>query len=664
MIPELGQLALSLALIFAFIQAFAGVGGAWMQNRRFIRAAMHATHAQALSVVIAFGCLITAFVGYDYSVAYVAQHSNYSLPLLYRIAASWGGHEGSVLLWALVLAGWTIAVYLGSARVDDQFRARVIGVMGMISSGFLLFILLTSNPFVRLLPAMPDGMDLNPLLQDPGMALHPPLLYAGYVGLTVPFAFAVAALLSGRVDVAWTRWTRPWTLGAWIFLTLGITLGSWWAYHELGWGGWWFWDPVENASFMPWLIATALIHSLAVTEQRGAFRAWTLLLCIAGFSLSLIGTFLVRSGVLVSVHAFANDPERGVFVLIFLLLVTGGALALFAWRAPRISDDANFNVFSRETALLVNNVLLVAAAAAIFLGTLYPLLLDGFGLGKISVGPPYFDQVFSALMLPLLALMGCGPLLRWNQDRWQRLWQTLRWPLLAAVVMGTVLTFSGADTKRWWLVLASLSIAIWIVLTMSIAVFQRLRSQRSLPLALRSLPRAFIGMVSAHLGIAVFTIGVVFANTWSTQTDLQLAAGDSYSMAGYDFDLIGIRQISAANYVADIATIRVRNGDTVIAMLHPEKRHYLSQSNPMTEAAVHSSVFRDLYIALGKQSDNAWTMRIHHKPLIFWLWLGPVLMAIGGALAISDRRYQPSPDHESITTDQYPDGSVNPTVHP
>ena len=642
MIPEFGQFTLALALILASLQSFSGVAGAWFARPSFRIATIRIAMAQFLCVLIAFGCLIIAFIDHDYSVAYVAQNSNTSLPLVYLIAASWGGHEGSVLLWALVLAGWTVAINI-SDRIDSHFRAAVCGILGCLSVGFLLFILITSNPFVRLLPPLLEGRDLNPLLQDSGMALHPPLLYFGYVGLAVPFAFALVVLIKGEMVTAWLHWVRIWVLATWICLTLGITLGSWWAYNELGWGGWWFWDPVENASFMPWLIVTALIHSLIVNQQRGAFLAWTLLLCIIGFSLSIMGTFLVRSGVLTSVHAFASDPDRGIFVLLFMLLVSGGALGLFAWRAPRISQPADFNLLSRETALLINNVLLVTAAAAIFLGTLYPLVLEVLGLGKISVGPPYFDQVFGMLMLPLLLLLAIGPLLRWQSDRWQRLWRSWCWSLLLALTVASAIVFAGPDSRRWWLSLGSLSMALWVSFNLLCEIYKHLRWRRSTALG-GSLGMLFSrrswAMVCAHSGVAVFAIGVVFVNTWSEQADVHLAIGDRYQLADYEFEFVNMKQQAAANYDADIATIVVRHDNRQVALLHPEKRRYRSQESAMTEAAIDSNPLRDLYIALGEPTDNGWTMRIYHKPLLLWLWLGAALMSMGGVIALTTRRFR------------------------
>jgi cytochrome c-type biogenesis protein CcmF len=640
MIPEIGHFALILALLTAAAQLLLPLLGGLTRAPHLSATAVPAARAQFAFCLLAFACLTAAFVLQDFSVLYVATNSNSALPLYYRFSAVWGAHEGSLLLWALILAGWTVAVTFFSRNLPNVFRFRVVAVMGAVSVGFYLFMLLTSNPFSRLLPAAVEGNDLNPLLQDPGLIVHPPMLYMGYVGLAVPFSFAVAALLGGRLDPAWTRWTRPWTVIAWVFLTLGITLGSWWAYYELGWGGWWFWDPVENASFMPWLMATALIHSLAVSEQRGAFKAWTVLLAIFAFSLSLLGTFLVRSGVLVSVHAFATDPARGIFILIFLALVVGSALTLFALRGQAVSGGGRFDFFSRETLLLINNVLLVVASASVLLGTLYPLILDALGLGKISVGPPYFNSVMVPLVLVLLAVLGVGPLTRWKQDRSGRLAALLRWPLIASVVAGVIFTLaSGAHGQA--AVFAGLVFAAWVAATTVLALFQRLK-RRTSPLAgLLRLPRGFTGMTVAHLGAAVMVVGITLTTALSAEKDLRLSPGDAYAMAGYEFRFAGVRQSSGPNYMAQRGHIQVsRNGKT-IADLFPEKRRYLSGSSPMTEAAIDPGFTRDLYAALGDQlGDGAWAVRIYHKPFVRWIWLGGLLMAVGGILAVTDRRYR------------------------
>ncbi len=641
MIPEIGHFALVLALCLALVQGSFPLIGAWRGDPAWSGVAIPAARAQMLFVTIAFAVLTYAFVVQDFSVSYVAINSNTRLPMGYRVAAVWGGHEGSMLLWAWTLSAWTFAVTLLSRRLPEVFRVRVIAVMGLVSVGFLLFILLTSNPFERLIPAPIEGGDLNPLLQDVGMALHPPTLYMGYVGLSVPFAFAVAALLDGRLDAAWIRWTRPWCAVAWVFLTLGIVIGSWWAYNELGWGGWWFWDPVENASFIPWLVATGLMHSLAVTEQRGAFKAWTVLLAIFGFSLSLLGTFLVRSGVLVSVHAFASDPARGIFILIFLSLVIGLSLALFAWRGAVVSGGGSFALLSRETLLLVNNVLLTVAAASVLLGTLYPLILDALGAGKISVGPPYFDKVFVPLMLPLVAILGIGPLARWKRDRSARLAALLAPAAILALIAGAAWAVLVTGPFKV-MVAVSLVLGLWVIATTVQALVARLRHKGSLAHGVRRLPLGFVGMITAHFGLGIFVIGVALTGGYSVEKDVSLAPGGSVEVAGYRFRFESMAEYPGPNYTAKRAEMRVFQGDRQIAVLYPEKRDYPSQpGRPMTEAAIDPGVFRDLYVALGEPLGNdAWAVRVYHKPFIRWLWFGPLLMALGGLVAAGDRRYR------------------------
>jgi len=640
-IGELGHLALILALLVAAIQGVVPLLGAWRRVPAWMAVAVSAARAQFLLMGISYLCLTWTFVVSDFSVSYVALNSNTALPLVYRISAVWGAHEGSMLLWATVLAGWGFAVAGFSTSLPAVFRARVLAVIALVSVGSQLFLLLTSNPFERLLPAPLEGRDLNPLLQDPGMAAHPPMLYMGYVGLVVPFAFAVAALIEGRIDLAWTRWTRPWTTVAWAFLTSGIMLGSWWAYSELGWGGWWFWDPVENASFMPWLVATALIHSLAVTEQRGAFRAWTILLAISGFSLSLLGAFLVRSGVLVSVHAFATDPARGLFILAFLIVVIGSALILYAWRAARLAGGGEFDVCSRETFLLANNVLLVATSATVLLGTLYPLLLDALDAGKISVGPPYFNAVFVPLMLPLAALLGFAPLARWKKDGWRRLGAKLRLPLLVVVLASLALAFG---TPASWAMAAGTGFALWIAAGVVLGLRDRLRHRHGASVR-RALGRGFIGMSLAHLGAAVFIAGVTWTTGAGVERDVRLAPGESVEVSGYSFRFDGVAPHPGPNYRAVRATVQVLRDGEPYSVLHPEKRTYLVQEESMTEAAVDPGFTRDLYVALGEPvgTQGAWTMRIQYKPLVRWIWLGPLMMAIGGLLAAADRRYRPLP---------------------
>ncbi len=642
MIPEIGQLALALALALAIAQALLGLAGAARGDGVWMRATRPAARGQFVFVAIAFGCLTYAFVANDFTVAYVASNSNSALPLAYRVSGVWGGHEGSILLWILMLGVWTVGVTLFSRQLPEDMVARVLGVMGLVSTGFLLFILFTSNPFLRLFPAPADGRDLNPLLQDPGMVVHPPMLYMGYVGFSIAFSFAVAALRSGRLDAAWARWSRPWTTAAWAFLTVGIALGSGWAYYELGWGGWWFWDPVENASFMPWLVGTALIHSLAVTEKRGAFRSWTVLLAILAFSLSLLGTFLVRSGVLTSVHAFATDPARGVFILALLVVVIGGSLLLYVWRAPRIGLGGGFEPLSRESMLLANNVMFAAAAGSVLLGTLYPLALDASGLGKISVGPPYFETVFVPLMAPALFLMGVGPLARWKKASLPDLAARLRWAFAASLAAGLVLPFAMG---RWGAMVAfGLLLAAWVAASCVVQVYEKIRNAANGASAwarLRNTPRATYGMLLAHFGVAVFVTGVTLVKGYDSERDVRMEPGDTTELGGYTFRLDGVRDVQGPNYVAARAQIQVNKNGRPVTTLYPEKRIYRVQNMPMTEAAIDPGFTRDLYVSLGDSvSATAWIVRVQHKPFVDWIWGGCLLMALGGALAASDRRYR------------------------
>ena len=643
MIPELGNLLLLLALAVALVQGVFPLVGAHRGRADWMALARPTAYLQFALVALSFVLLTASFVRHDFSVLYVASNSNSALPLAYRIAAVWGGHEGSLLLWVLMLCTWTVAVARFSRSLPKVFVARILAVLGLLSVGFLLFMLTTSNPFDRLIPAAADGRDLNPLLQDPGMVIHPPMLYMGYVGFSVAFAFAIAALIGGNLDATWARWTRPWTAAAWIFLTFGIGLGSWWAYNELGWGGWWFWDPVENASFMPWLVGTALIHSLAVTEKRGSFKVWTVLLAIMAFSLSLLGTFLVRSGVLSSVHSFATDPRRGLFILAFLVIVIGASLLLYAWRAPSVGLGQRFGVFSKESMLLVNNMLLVTACGGVLLGTLYPLFLDAMGGGKISVGPPYFDTVFVLMMAPLLLLMGVGPLMRWKQDEAGQLAKRLRWALMFAIVAALL---SG------WLMgriapatTGGLFLAWWIVAAIGVDLVERLRPKPGMGGSIigraRLLPLAMVGMMVAHLGVAVFSFGVAMVKTYETERDVKMGPDASTDIAGFHFRMLSIRDLQGANYAATQAQIEVSKGGQVIAMLAPEKRIYRVQNNPMTEAAVDSNLLRDLYISMGeKLPTGEWIVRVQHKPFIAMVWGGCLVMMLGGLLAASDRRYR------------------------
>jgi len=646
MIPELGHFALILALLVAIAQGTLPLIGAATDEPRLLALARPTARAQFALVVIAWVCLAASFMGNDFSVLNVATNSNSELPLRYRFAATWGSHEGSMLLWTLMLAGWTFAVSVFSRHLPPVLLARVISVMGLVSVGFLAFVLFTSNPFERLVPAAAEGRDLNPLLQDPGMVIHPPMLYMGYVGFSVAFAFALAALLGGRLDATWARWSRPWTTVAWAFLTIGIALGSGWAYYTLGWGGWWFWDPVENASFMPWLTGTALIHSLAVTEKRGAFKSWTVLLAILAFSLSLLGTFLVRSGVLTSVHAFASDPTRGVFILSFLAVVIGGSLALFASRAAKVGLGAAFSMISRESMLLANNVLLIVAMGSVLLGTLYPLFLDALNLGKISVGPPYFDSVFFPLMAPALFLMGVGPIARWSRAPVPELWTRLRWALGVAVVAALIVP---ALLGRWSpLVAFGLFLAFWIFASTFETLRGRLASsaQRGLAAKLRANSASYYGMLLAHLGVGVFVVGVTLVKGYEVERDVKLDPGETVTVGGYDFRFVGAVPGPGPNYRAVTGTFEVRKDGELLQTLAPEKRIYNASGQPMTIAAIDVGIFGDRYVSLGepvaKNQDiaGAWAIRIYLKPFIDWIWGGAFLMALGGFMAVSDRRYR------------------------
>ncbi len=628
MIPELGQFALSLALVVAVFQTVTAFLGAEKSDATWMGFARPAAQGVALLVAFAFGCLVYAFVSNDFSVLYVAQNSNSALPLQYRIAGAWGGHEGSLLLWTLMLGVWMVAVSLFSAHLPEDMVARVLGVMGLVSAGFLAFMLFTSDPFDRLLPAAADGRDLNPLLQDPGMVLHPPMLYMGYVGFSVAFSFAVAALLSGRLDATWARWSRPWTTVAWAFLTIGIALGSGWAYYELGWGGWWFWDPVENASFMPWLVGTGLIHSLAVTEKRGAFRSWTVLLAIIAFALSLLGTFLVRSGVLTSVHAFAVDPKRGIFILALFALFIGGALVLYVWRTSRIGLGGSFDAISRESFLLTNNVIFAAAAGTVFLGTIFPLAVDALNLGKYSVGPPYFETVFVPIMAPALFLMGVGPLARWKRASLPELAVLLRWALAISFALGMLLPLAMG---KWSAMVGfGLALAVFIFLSGLISLRRTLTQTRS-----------HYGMVLAHLGVAVFVTGVTLVKGYESEKDARMQEGDSVELGGYVFRLDDVSSVPGPNYRAARAKVSVTRDGKPVTVLYPERRLYTVQETVMTEAAIDTGLTRDLYVSLGDPlQGGGWLLRVQHKPFIDWIWGGCLLMALGGLLAASDRRYR------------------------
>jgi len=641
---ELGHFALILAFALALLQAFFGLAGATTRRAPWLGAARSAVIGQLVFTAFAFACLTAAFLRNDFSVLYVASNSNTELPNFYRVAAVWGAHEGSLLLWLLILVIWSAAVSVFNRAMTEVFIGRVLGVLGLVSGGFALFIIATSNPFERLLPAAMQGRDLNPLLQDPALAAHPPLLYTGYVGLAIPFACAVAALMEGKLDAAWARWVRPWTTVAWLFLTVGIALGSFWAYYELGWGGWWFWDPVENASFMPWLMSTALIHSLAVTEKRGLFKSWTALLAIFGFSLSLLGTFLVRSGVLVSVHAFASDPSRGLFILVFLALCIGGALTLFAVRAPRLKSDAGFAIVSRESFLLFNNVLLVVAAALILLGTLYPLFVDALNLGKISVGPPYFSVVFLIPMLPLLFLMAVGMHASWKHGKLA----SVRTPLLSMLAVAAVFAaVFGLWTYSHFSLLSFIGTlaGAWVMLSALIDPVSRLRAGHSLS-------PGIIAMSVAHIGLGLFVLGATTVETYKIEKDLSLTTGQSTQIAGYDFKLLQMEKVRGPNYDAIQSTVRITRDGNEVAVLHPQKRVYRVQTSPMTEAGIDYQWRRDLFVAMGDDLGNGvWSFRIQYKPLVRFIWLGALVMAIGGFIGVLDRRYRVKTARVAVAAD-------------
>ena len=638
MIPELGHFSLILALFVAFAMGTLSVVGGQQGRADWMALARPGAQALWLLTAISFACLAYAFMTNDFSVLYVTQHSNSKLPDIYRFAAVWGGHEGSLLLWLLMLCSWMMAVSLFSRQLPDVMVSRVLGVLGLVAVGFLLFMLITSNPFARLADIPANGQDLNPMLQDPGLVFHPPMLYMGYVGMAVPFAFAIAALLNGRLDAAWARWSRPWATAAWICLTIGIGMGSEWAYYVLGWGGWWFWDPVENASFLPWLVGTALIHSLAVTEKRGLFRNWTIMLAIIAFSLSLLGTFLVRSGVLTSVHAFATDPKRGVFILLFLAVVVGGSLTLFALRASKVQSGGKFTLVSRETLLLVNNVLLTTAAAAVLLGTLYPLIIDALNLGKLSVGPPYFEAVFVPIMVPALLLMVIGSWARWKTDSVAELSKNLTPVAIVSVLLGCAAPLLAGPWSA--LVALGLTLAFWIILGSAVQIYRQLKNSANW----NSTPISIWGMHVAHIGIAVFVIGITMVKGYETEKDVRMAVGDTVSVGGYTFRMTGIRTEPGPNYSAEVGDVELSKDGKLLRVMHPEKRAYFSSSMPMTQAAIDTTLTRDVYVSLGERLEggdgSAWAVRVYHKPFVTWIWAGCLFMALGGAMAALDKRYR------------------------
>lgn len=634
MIAEIGQITVMLALMLAILQAMMPLLGTYLGRPMWLHVAIPIARAQCVFLIITFALLTTAFIQHDFSLVYVFQNSNTALPLIYRISAVWGGHEGSLLLWVLILSGWTVAVTMFGQRIQQSLHDMVIAVLGLLSTGFLLLLIFTSNPFARLFPAPLEGRDLNPLLQDIGLAIHPPMLYMGYVGFSVTFAFVVSVLLSGRMDSAWVRWARPWTLAAWIFLTIGITLGSWWAYYELGWGGWWFWDPVENASFMPWLVGTALLHSLAVTEARGLFKSWTVLLAILTFSFCLLGTFLVRSGILISVHSFAFDPDRGVFILIFLVFSIGSVLALYAWRVTSLRSVGRFSIVSRETLILINNIFLTVAAFSVLLGTMYPLILDVLGLGKISVGAPYFNSIFIPLAGIPVAFAAVGGLSYWKSDRISRLIAKLSWPFFFSIV-ATGSTPFLLDKPYQWSALLGLMLAYWVLFASIRAGFDKLRTGYSST-------GSFWGMCIAHMGVSVFIIGVTIVSVYGIQKDVLLRIGAPETIGDYTFELLSLNEINGANYSAIVALVEIAKEGEVVAALEAEKRRYHSQlETAMTEAGIYAGLGGDWYVSLGEPvGHEAWSARLQYKPFVRFIWGGTLLMALGGIVSIVDRRYR------------------------
>jgi cytochrome c-type biogenesis protein CcmF len=641
MIPELGHVALILALCFAALQAVIPLWGLAVGSTYLQSYARPMVWAQFFFTLVSFIALTYCFIVDDFSVDYVAKNSNSLLPVYYKFSAVWGSHEGSLLLWVLLLSLWTFAVSIFSKQLPRDMLVRVLSVMGLVSVGFVAFTVITSNPFLRTLINTPlDGADLNPLLQDFGLIIHPPMLYMGYVGFSVAFAFAIAALMSGRMDSAWARWSRPWTNMAWAFLTVGIALGSWWAYYELGWGGWWFWDPVENASLMPWLVGTALIHSLAVTEKRGVFKSWTVFLAIFAFCLSLLGTFLVRSGVLTSVHAFATDPERGTFILALLGFYFGGALALYAVKAPTVVSQSRFSWLSRESFLLANNLLLVIMTIAVLMGTLYPLLFDYMGWGKMSVGAPWFNAVFVPVMGLLMLLMAFGELSRWKKTKSSVMLHKLPWIFVFSVTIALAYSFYYAQGLHAWTLLG-VTLSFWVILTTIRDMWDKSSNKQGRLVGVRKLSRSYMGMVLGHFGIAVTAMGITLVSNFTIEEDLRMGPGDTLDAGGYQFEFVRVDRIEGPNYTADSAIVNVYENGKLTAQLAPEKRHYTVQNNMMTEAAIDPGLFRDLYVAMGEPlDDGAWAMRLQYKPYIRWLWLGAILMGLGATLAILDKRYR------------------------
>ncbi|MFT5879604.1 MAG: cytochrome c-type biogenesis protein CcmF [Moritella sp.] len=643
MIPEIGHFSLIVATALSFLLAIYPLIGTKINHPGMINSAKPLALMQFAIMSISFAVLIYSFVVDDFSVAYVASNSNSLLPIQYKVSAVWGGHEGSLLLWAFTLATWTAAVATFSRGIPNDALARVLAVMGMIAIGFNLFILLTSNPFDRTLPFLPlDGRDLNPLLQDVGLIFHPPMLYMGYVGFSVAFAFAIASLMTGRLDSTWARWSRPWTLIAWVFLTCGIALGSWWAYYELGWGGWWFWDPVENSSFMPWLAGTALIHSLAVSEKRGVFKSWTVLLSISAFSLSLLGTFLVRSGVLVSVHAFASDPSRGLFILAFLIAVVGGSLLLYAIKGSAIKSRGKYSLFSRESFLLINNVLLIAALLVVLIGTLLPLVHKELGLGSISIGVPFFNNIFFYMVIPFAIALGVGPLLRWKRQEidTRPLFKQLSVAAILSIGFAIAAPAIFAD-KIKWVAVVGFALGFWVIITSALEVYLRATHRHSFASGVTKLGRSHWAMVLGHVGLAMMLIGISATQNYKIERDLRMVPGDQVVFADYLFEFDRIGEANGANYKGYKAVFNISKNGKFETQLRAEKRNYFVQRSMMTEAAIDWGVTRDLYIALGEQlEDNSWAIRIYYEPFIRFIWWGALVMSIGGLLAISDKRYR------------------------
>ena len=641
MIPEIGHFAIALALVMALVQGIAPLVGAARGNATWMELARPAARGQFLFTALAFACLTQAFVTSDFSVAVVASNSHTLKPMLYKVAGVWGIHEGSMLMWVLILTIFGLMVAEFGHNLPPSLRARVLGVHGLIAIGFFAFILFTSNPFDRLDPAPLQGQGLNPLLQDPGLAFHPPFLYLGYVGFSMAFSFAVAALIEGRVDPAWARWVRPWTLAAWCALTVGISLGSWWAYYELGWGGWWFWDPVENASFMPWLAGTALLHSSIVVEKRDALKSWTVLLAIVTFALSILGTFLVRSGVLTSVHAFATDPSRGVFILVLLVMIVGGALTLYMIRAPQLKGGGLFSPISREGALVLNNLLLATATAVVFLGTLYPLALDAVGGGKVSVGAPFFTATFVPIMSPILIACVIGPVLGWKRGDLGAALKRLRIALLIAVAI-VLVTWYAASGNQVFSALG-LGVAAWLIIGSFIDLAGRIGFFRVSPMEMVrravNLPRSAWGTAFAHAGLGIFVAGVTASSSWQTEQVQLMRTGDTVPLAGYSVTFEGVKELKGPNYEAIRGSFTVRQGDRVIARLSPEKRFYPAEKSQTTEAAIHTTWLADIYTVLGdKDKSGGWSTRFYHNPLVPWIWAGVMVMALGGGISLTDRR--------------------------